>query len=247
MCIIQHITRVIFAFFIMRSKILLGLTTTKNSNWRDKIKEIDELGLTEIALFLTCLKIGQRKKLYKLLEKTKLKRIPFVHLRDDFKAWEFDYLIEKYKTEVFNTHFDRVNERVIAESKKHLEKIYLENHGNTPDSRAYLLDIFAGLCLDISHWEDYGELQKMPNYKKMPKLLKKYKVGCCHISAITTKPTFNEDDKSLNYASHYLHDLSELDYVKKYVKYLSPVCAIELENSFKQQLEAKKYIEKIIK
>ena len=44
-----------------------------------------------------------------------------------------------------------------------------------------------------------------------------------------------------------MYDLSELDYVKKYVKYLSPICAIELENSFKQQLEAKKYIENIIR
>ena len=33
----------------MNQKILLGLTTTKGSDWRGKVKEIDKLGLKEIA------------------------------------------------------------------------------------------------------------------------------------------------------------------------------------------------------
>lgn len=232
----------------MKPKILLGLTTTKKSDWRGKVKEVDELGLTEIALFLTCLEVGKRKELYKLLEKTNLKEIPVVHLRDDFEEWEFAYLIKRFKTKFFNTHFDRVDEKFFAESKGYLKKIYLENHIDFSDDTFYLLDIFAGLCLDVSHWHDYNQIQKLGNYKKFLEILKKYKIGFCHISAMREKPfsKIKNKRKVKYYHSHWLRDLSELNYVKKYVKYLPRFCAIELENPLKRQLEAKKYLEKII-
>ena len=35
----------------MKKKILLGLTTITPGEWKNKVKEIDELGLKEIALF----------------------------------------------------------------------------------------------------------------------------------------------------------------------------------------------------
>lgn len=37
-----------------------------------------------------------------------------------------------------------------------------------------------------------------------------------------------------------------MDYVKKYKKYLSDIISIELENSFKEQLKVKQYLEKIL-
>jgi len=232
----------------VKPKILLGLTTTKKSDWQGKVREIDRLGLKEIALFPTCLKIKERRELYKLLEKTGLEKIPFVHVRHDFKKWEFAYLEKRFGTEVFNTHFDKVNDEFIAEGKRYLKRTYLENNRPLSDNSIPLLDIFAGFCLDISHWEDYGRRQKETNFKKLPKLLKKYKVGCCHISAVRKEPYFEiENKKKIKYYnSHWLRDLSELDYVKKYVKYLPPVCAIELENSLEEQLKVKKYLEKII-
>ncbi|MDD5071218.1 MAG: hypothetical protein PHQ42_00555 [Patescibacteria group bacterium] len=232
----------------MKPKILLGLTTTYKSDWRAKVKEIDELCLKEIALFPTCLEIKERKELYKLLEKTGLKRIPVVHARHDFKKWEFSYLMKKYKTKFFNTHFDKVNKNFLAESKGYLKKIYLENHIDFSDDDFCLLDVFAGFCLDVSHWHDYNHIQKLENHKKFPKILKKYKIGFCHISAMGKKPFFEiENGKKVKYYnSHWLKNLSELDYVKKYKKYLARFCALELENSFKRQLEAKKYLEKIL-
>lgn len=232
----------------MKPKILLGLTTTKRSDWRAKIKEIDKLGLKEIALFPTCLGIKDRRELYKLLEKTNLKEIPVVHLRHDFKKWEFAYLIKRFKTRFFNTHFDKVNKSFLAESGGYLKKIYLENHVDFSNDFFPLLDIFAGLCLDVSHWYDYNQMQKLENYKKFPEILKRYKIGFCHISAMGEKPFFEiENGKKVKYYNnHWLRDLSELDYVKKYVKYLTRFCAIELENPLEEQLEAKKYLEKVI-
>ena len=50
----------------------------------------------------------------------------------------------------------------------------------------------------------------------------------------------------MSYSSHLLKDYHELDYIKKYKKFLPDLISIELENSFKELLEIKKYLEKII-
>lgn len=71
----------------MKHKILLGLTTTPKSDWREKVKEIEKFGIKELALFPTFLSPDERKELYTLLEKTKIKNIPHVHLRDDMEEW----------------------------------------------------------------------------------------------------------------------------------------------------------------
>jgi hypothetical protein len=70
----------------MERKILLGLTTTPRSDWREKIREIDELGLEEAALFPTFIHLPERKELYGLLEKTGIKKAPHVHLRACLKS-----------------------------------------------------------------------------------------------------------------------------------------------------------------
>ena len=124
----------------------------------------------------------------------------------------------------------------------------MENHIDFSNDSFHLLDIFAGLCLDVSHWHDYNHIQKLGNYKKFPEILKKYKIGFCHISAMRGNPLFEiKNGKRVKYYnSHWLRDLSELNYVKRYKKYLPPICAIELENPLEEQLEAKRYLEKIL-
>ncbi|MFA4941591.1 MAG: hypothetical protein WC582_03280 [Patescibacteria group bacterium] len=237
-----------FAAATMKLKILPGLTTTRNSDWKSKIKEIDELKIKEVAFFATGLEPKERKKLYSLLEKTGLKRIPFVHARDDFQEWEFEYFIKKFKTKVFNSHFDRLNERFLQDSFKYRKFIYLENNWNFCDEMLKWFKIFPGFCLDISHLENYTVIQKAPDQKNLPKYLRKYKIGCAHISAVKKKPFWEIDEgiKRNIYVSHFMKDLSDFDYVKKYKDFLPRFCAIELENSFAEQLKAKEYLEKIL-
>jgi hypothetical protein len=109
--------------------------------------------------------------------------------------------------------------------------------------------IFPGFCLDASHFENHVIIRKVQAQKNLPEYLRKYKVGCAHFSAIIKESISHIEDgrKFTDYVSHWLRDLSELDYVKKYIKYLPPICAIELENPLKRQLEAKKYLEKVIR
>ncbi len=231
-------------------KILPGLTTITPGEWKNKVKEIDELGLKEIALFSTCLNIEKRRELYGLLEKTGLEKIPHVHLRgQDTESWEMDYLADKYQTEVFNIHAQPYMYDFLKKNEKYKNIIFVENR-LMDDNFAEVLKYCGGICLDLTHWEAHGFMEKHKGYAELPGLLKKYKIGCNHISAIKEEKEHFYDklsrQKFHSHDSHDLKDLTELDYVKKYKDFLADIISIELENPLKRQLEVKKYLEKII-
>ncbi len=233
----------------MKKKILLGLTTITKGLWKDKVKEIDKLGLKKIALFPTCLNLKQRKILYKLLENTGLKSISHVHLREqDFERWELDYLVRKYKTRVFNIHNrDRAKE-FLEKNKKYRKIIFLEN---TVDFKNFAknLKLCGGICLDLSHYEDHANVMKPKEYEMFGKLLKVNKIGINHVSAMSKNiEVYHDNFSGKDYYgknTHWFSDFKEFDYVKKYKKYLADIISIELENPLKQQLEVKRYLEKI--
>lgn len=223
--------------------ILLGLTTTPGSDWRAKIKEINELGIGEIALFPTCLDYNERQILYDLLEKTKLKHIPHVHLRDDFELEELNYLNKKFGSSLFNLHPNANGFACLDRLEKYRDKIFVENLTDKSIKEIRNnISKFAGLCIDFAHWEDENLCKN--GYENFAQFASTHNIGCCHISAIYQKPRrFNWGEGTRPYYSwHKMEKLENLDYLKKYIKYLPDVISIELENSFKEQLEAKRYI-----
>ncbi|MFW6282932.1 MAG: hypothetical protein ACOC1P_02660, partial [Minisyncoccales bacterium] len=138
----------------------------------------------------------------------------------------------------FSLDYDYLNYR---------EKIYIEN--TFSNFKKEELKKFGGICLDLSHLENERR-QNKELYKKIILFFEEFKIGCNHISAIEEEPHIDKtgEIEKERYDSHYLNKLSELDYLKNYpLKYFSEFIAIELENSLKKQLEAKKYIEGILK
>jgi hypothetical protein len=109
------------------------------------------------------------------------------------------------------------------------------------------LEEYGGLCVDFAHWEGEKLKGNTEYVQKMDHLVKKIKIGCAHISAIKNEPTpIVIDATKREYDSHVLGNLSELNYLKKYKAYFPEIMSIELENPIAEQLEAKKYTEKII-
>lgn len=233
-------------------KFLLALTTTYKAHWQDKVKEIDKLKLKEIALFPTCLELDKRKELYSLLEKTGIKNIPLTHLRTDCEAWEIEYLIKRFNCRLFNIHADNLAQGFLDRCQKYHHLIYIENgeHYQINPYFEKILDQVAGLCLDFSHWEDYEARQDLKNYRDFKKYIGKYKVGCAHISAmkeVCYKSLDLDGNEFQFYASHFMKKLSEFDYVKDYLQYLPQYTAIEIENSFAEQIKVKEYLEQLLK
>lgn len=224
-----------------KHEILLGLTTTPGSDWKKKIEDIDKFGIERLALFPTFLKPKKRKELYKLLEKTNLKEIPHVHLRDnELEDWEIEYLKNRYKTQVFNIHGKGAAN---GDFKGYADSVYIENQYYKIDEK-YLKE-YAGMCIDFTHLE-IKRLRFPKKYKHYKELIKNYKVGCCHVSAI--KGIFSVAF-FLRFGKrdwHMLGKLKELDYMKKYKEFLPRYISIELENDFEKQIEVKRYLEKIL-
>lgn len=229
-------------------KVLVSLTTLKDnpkSSWKDKIEEIKKYNLTEIALFLTGLNKEERSELYFLLKDTPVKSIPHIHIKNDFEIEEIDYLINKYDVKAINTHsFEQFP--LIYDYFKYSSILYLENTECIPGEKD--LEKFAGLCVDFSHWESARQ-NNYYTYDDFERNVRKYKVGCSHVSAVSDKLDPYSDPNYPDWIGrdhHLLKELSEVNYLKKYIKYLPNLISIELENSIKEQLEIKKYIEKII-
>ncbi len=226
-------------------KILVSLTTLIGDEWKKKIEEIDALKIKEISLFLTGLAEKKRKELYALLEKTGLQEIPHVHARTDMSPAELEYLAKKYKTRAFNIH-PLAEYPLSFDYSKYALLIYVENAALIPTDDD--LEKFGGLCLDLAHWENEKLSGNAAYDQELSGKAEKYKIGCVHISAIREKPVPTVvTAKEIKYDSHFLKELQNLDYVKKYLAYLPDILSIELENPLKEQLEAKKYLEEILK
>ncbi|HRY36931.1 MAG TPA: hypothetical protein P5230_03600 [Candidatus Magasanikbacteria bacterium] len=226
--------------------ILPTITTTFGSNWKEKIKEIDKLGLKEIALFPTCLKREEREELYKMLKQTGLKEIPFVHLRNDIEEAEIEWLRQNYNTKVFNTHSERLYPLKSSWDTYKKEFIFLENtHLGFPEDE---LNEYAGICIDFSHLEN-DRLLFPDRYEQSIRMIKNHKIGCAHLSAIKKEQRRDiEKPEEMRYDFHTLENLSEMDYLKNYPKDFFPeYMAIELENSLEEQLEIKNYIMEFVK
>ena len=100
--------------------------TTISKNWPEKIKEVKKLGLEEVCFFPTCLKEKERKKAYKLIAETKIKKIPLVHVRGDMKPEELDFLVKNYKTRAFAIH-SQTEYPLMYNYSKYKEMTFIEN------------------------------------------------------------------------------------------------------------------------
>jgi len=214
--------------------ILLGLTTTPGSDWRDKVEEIKELQLTEIALFPTMLGPNDRQELCRLLETTPLETIPYVHLREDFTDTEMDYFISKYKTKVFSCHPSQSGYALLNRLPKYNSLIYVENPEDDKDFLSFNLGVLAqhqvtGLCLDLSHAASVAKTNKK-NYNSLVEIAKKLPIGMNHVSGVRSKTMFSFLHSAKSH--HHIESLTEFDYLKDLPKeFFSKYICIELENS----------------
>jgi len=210
-------------------------------DWKAQIEEIKKLGLKEIALFPTAIEKEERYKLYAALREINLDRIPFVHLRTDMELEEVDYLVEHFHAEVFNLHTS-INWPQQYDYSKYAKKIFIENGPYVPTEEE--LKKFGGLCLDFSHWENAVRLGDVEYDRLIKERVAKYPIGICHISPIEDELIPNPfKPEELQYDTHQLRDMRQLEYMKKYAQYVPVIAAIELENPIEKQLEVKKYLQ----
>jgi len=211
---------------------------TFGGDWRKMLKEVSDLKLTEISLFLTCANKTERQEIYKALKKTKVKKIPHIHARHDMTQDEFDYLVKTYNTKAFTVHYQYYLKYL--KGFKHQDKFFIENNGYGADIKNLsVLKQVGGVCIDLSHLEHHRRhiYQHKKKYETAVKAASTYKVGCNHLSAVLPN----------GLSHHKVKNFSELEYVKNIPKhFFSPYINLELGNSIKQQLIFKKKLAKLL-
>ena len=226
--------------------LLLSITTTHGDSWKSQINEVRELGLAQIAVFPTCMDQNQRSEFYRELETLRDIQIPFVHARNDMKEREYRYLIDTFGTEYFNLHPRRhFTIDYIEHVKPFLNIICIEN---THDLLLEDIPPFGGICIDHSHLED-SRIVDHNQYKAILHVANTFPVLANHIGPTLSTPVMQQfKTPRLSYASHYIHDLSNFDYLANVSEqFFGKYLALEVENAIKLQLEAKAYIQKLVK
>lgn len=226
----------------MKIKFYPTITAISGDQYR-KINEADNLKIKKLCVFFSPLNPKERKKIYKELEKSNIEEIVFAHIRGDFTKDEVYYLKKKFNTKLFNFH--STNQHPILYDLEELKKeIYIENTMTLFNEDE--INDYAGLCLDISHFEN-DRLTKNKRYKYFKKLLNTMDCGCGHASAIKNKNIYCPIVKNKRYDKHIFNAFKDFDYLLKYKNILPETMALEVENSLKEQLEAIKYINELLK
>jgi len=229
-------------YFWQSRGIFPAITTTIGSDWKEKMKEADNLGLKDVCVFLTGLEKEARREFYRLLEKTKIKRTPLVHIRTDMEPQEIEYFKRRFKAETFNCHTPR-EVGFSPDLKKYKKDFFIENtRFFAPGDE----NGFAGFCIDFSHLES-ARLMNPQTYKKWTDVFKGSLIGCNHISAIRKQPE-TDPYGFASYDSHLAKNFGEFDYLERYpAGYFSSVMALELENTLAEQLKIIEHVNKLLK
>jgi len=224
---------------------ILVTITTVSDGWKQKIEDINRLGIERAALFLTGIDLNKIDKnhLFNLIEKTCIKEIPFSHIYENTTPQDIEYLKQKYNTKIFNFHSES-EFKLKYDLSKYKKEIYLETLFLYPLNDEELQQ-YAGICIDISHME-IARRKNPEVFKINSELIKKYLCGCNHISAYREDAI--EKAGRIKDSSHYFTNLSQFNYLLSYPNYyFSNTLALELENPIEEQLEAKKYIFNLLK
>ncbi|MDX9957248.1 MAG: hypothetical protein RBT68_02295 [Spirochaetia bacterium] len=223
-------------------RIIPGLTSTKKERIPAFIEDLAREGISEIALFPTCLDKAERTALYGELEMLPGLCIPHVHARSDFDEGELDYLCERFGTEVFNIHPGTSTHPFGTIPARHAKRIFVENVEQVPGEVE--LELMGGLCPDFSHWANAVHFGRVEYDAAMRRLAARYTIGCCHLSALrpdVPNPWHGEWDH------HEFISLADLDYLKDYSAFMPRKWAsLELENPLSQQLRARRHLEALL-
>jgi hypothetical protein len=224
----------------MTHAVLPSITTHSitASSWRDKLVEVETLGLTQFALFLTGISVEERMILFDELAQLRRRHsfeIPFVHAVSTMKDSEYRKLVDEYGTKAFNLHPESefpLHHPLSAEIRR---IIFVENATQSRALEPQDLSGFAGICLDVSHLEDTR--RNFPAvYDQMVQMLATFPIGANHISAVAKDPVAIWPDW-LQFSHHVSTISGDMDYLREYpAHYFSPLCALELENSIAEQL-----------
>lgn len=208
------------------------------SGWQHKIREVEELGLRSVGLFLTGVDEVERRVLYRELELAHVRHlftIPFVHAVADMSEDEYRYLSDRFGVELFNLHPLKQYPLRHALSAEIRSRITIENASLQHALELRDLEGFRGICLDVAHAEDLRRNNEL-EFEKLSRLTTQVPVLANHIS-VSGEISQLDSKGNPTYHSHLIEEGRDLSYLRHYpAHFFSSTVAIELANSLAEQV-----------
>lgn len=212
--------------------IFLSLTGNTEQDWEAKINEINFFKIETVALFLEKYRKSQRKKIYKALEESCVKKIPLIHIKNDMGKDELKYLCQKYDNPCLTIHEDSFK-NLDAWNGFH-QNLYLEFNYNDSVSRNVDIDRIGGFCIDLSHFKSAEERWSKEFEYIINKRNKRNLFKCNHLNGYSYQK--NQD-------MHMISSLEEFEYLKTLPDFVfGDIIALEVFNSISDQIIYKKHI-----
>lgn len=215
--------------------VLLSVTGTKSSDWAEKLKEINCYKIKEIAIFLESFDKKERDNLYRLLLKSTIKNVPFVHLRDDVTKDEIEFFINRFQTNYFNIHEDHFKK--LDQWKGYWDKLYLEMNFDNKLSKDVKVRRIGGFCIDLAHLKAaINRGTKEASYFFAEK--ETSTTACNHLNGYD--PLAMKD-------IHDVKKLKDFDYLTSLPKAaFGKIIALEVYNSIKEQIKFREYVSRLL-
>lgn len=216
-------------------RVYLGITGATNVDWQSKLKEINRLKIDAVAVFLSRFDKKERDNLYRMLLKSSISKVPFVHLRDDTNADDIKFFIDNFGTHYFNIHEEHFGS--LTQWQGYWDKLYLEMNFDSQIAKDVKVRQIGGFCVDLAHFKSAIARGSEEAYYVFVRK-NKIKFACNHLNGFS--PKTNSD-------LHTITSLKDFDYLTTLPKYIfGDIIAIEVENSIREQIKFKEYLVKFL-
>lgn len=217
------------------NRILPGITGEKDKDWQNKLNDLTKLKIEKVALFLERFDETQRKKIYRALLDTTVKKIPLCHIKNDMEIEELVFLESKFKTGYFAIHESGFG--FLEKWKGFFKKLYLEMNTDNYVSPKVEVEKIGGFCVDLSHFKSAQTIwTKDFDYTYLRKF--KTQFACNHLNGYNTKS---------NTDLHTIKNVKDFDYLKTLPRFIfGKVIGLEINNNIIQQLKFKKYLAELL-
>jgi len=216
-------------------KILLSITGTESFDWASKLEEINKHKIDEVAIFLESFDKKERDNLYRLLLKSTIKTVPFVHLRDDVTKEEIQFFIDHFKTRHFNIHEEHFKK--LDQWQGYWDKLYLEMNFDDELEKDVKVRKIGGFCIDLAHLKaaiSRGTEEAAYFFNKKGD----YDVACNHLNGYA--PLEMKD-------IHLVKDLSAFDYLTTLPRdAFGKIIALEVYNSIEEQIKFRDHVSRLL-
>ncbi len=209
-----------------KKKLIVGITGKTKKDWQEKLNEIRQYGVTEVALYMEYFTPRQRTGLFNELVNSPIKKIPLVHIQTNTTKQEIKFLKQRFGSKYFTIH--EAHFPILERWQGYYRDLFLET--NFDDAIAPYVDVkkIGGFCIDLAHYK-VAVTKQVKEYRYTVEEINNVGGICNHLSGYSPKT---------NLDNHFATNIRDFDFVYSLPRNIfGNVIALEVFCSIHKQLQ----------